>query len=107
MSERTLLRRFNEEVGMTPKAWLIQQQVFAAQRLLEASAAHLDDIALACGFASLEAFRLAFRKLPGWRRRSIASDSAPYRLSDASIAARPRVARGVPRADGRRWRSKR
>jgi AraC family transcriptional activator FtrA len=65
MSERTFLRRFNEEVGMTPKAWLIQQRVFAAQRMLEASASPMDDIAVACGFGSPEAFRLAFRKASG------------------------------------------
>lgn len=65
MSERTFLRRFSEEVGMTPKAWLSQQRVFAAQRLLEASASPIDDIALACGFGSIEAFRLAFRKTTG------------------------------------------
>ncbi|MCY1379176.1 HTH-type transcriptional regulator [compost metagenome] len=65
MSERTFLRRFHEEVGMTPKAWLIQQRVFAAQRLLEATVAPIDDIALACGFGSIEAFRLAFRKTTG------------------------------------------
>ncbi|MCY1514897.1 HTH-type transcriptional regulator CdhR [compost metagenome] len=65
MSERTFLRRFHEEVGMTPKAWLIQQRVFAAQRLLEATIAPIDDIALACGFGSIEAFRLAFRKTTG------------------------------------------
>jgi AraC family transcriptional activator FtrA len=65
MSERTFLRRFNEEVGMTLKAWLIQQRVFAAQRMLEASVSSMDDIALACGFGSPEAFRLAFRKTSG------------------------------------------
>ncbi|OHC65398.1 MAG: transcriptional regulator [Pseudomonadales bacterium RIFCSPLOWO2_02_FULL_63_210] len=65
MSERTFLRRFIEEVGMTPKAWLIQQRVFAAQRMLEASTSPMDDIALACGFGSPEAFRLAFRKTSG------------------------------------------
>lgn len=65
MSERTFLRRFGEQVGTTPKAWLTHQRVFAAQKLLETTQSSLEDIASACGFGSISAFRLAFRSEAG------------------------------------------
>jgi len=45
MSERTLLRRFQAEVGLAPKAWLLQERIRRAQCLLETTAASLEDIA--------------------------------------------------------------
>jgi AraC family transcriptional regulator, transcriptional activator FtrA len=63
MSERTLLRRFLAEVGMTPKAWLTQERVRCAQRLLETSDASMEEISATCGFRSLETFRATFRRM--------------------------------------------
>lgn len=51
MSKRTFARRFNEEVGMSPGRWLIQQRVARAQQLLESTDLPVDDIAGQVGFA--------------------------------------------------------
>jgi len=51
MSLRTFARRFNEEVGMSPGRWLIQQRVERARHLLETTDLPVDDIAGQIGFA--------------------------------------------------------
>jgi transcriptional regulator GlxA family with amidase domain len=51
MSLRTFARRFNEEVGMSPGRWLIQQRVERARHLLESTDLPVDDIAAQVGFA--------------------------------------------------------
>ena len=65
MSERTLLRRFFAEAGMTPAQWLTRERVALAQRLLETSRRSLPDVAEASGFGSTETFRAAFRRTLG------------------------------------------
>ncbi|MER7577161.1 helix-turn-helix domain-containing protein [Streptomyces sp. NPDC126514] len=52
MSRRTFARRFNEEVGLSPGRWLIQQRVARARHLLEASDLPVDHIAGEVGFAT-------------------------------------------------------
>ncbi|MCX4986323.1 GlxA family transcriptional regulator [Streptomyces sp. NBC_00572] len=52
MSLRTFARRFNEEVGMSPGRWLIQQRVARARHLLESTDLAVDDIAGEVGFAT-------------------------------------------------------
>lgn len=52
MSLRTFARRFNEEVGMSPGRWLIQQRVAGARRLLESTDLPVDQIAREVGFAT-------------------------------------------------------
>ncbi|MFI8763966.1 GlxA family transcriptional regulator [Streptomyces sp. R-07] len=52
MSLRTFARRFNEEVGMSPGRWLIQQRVGRARHLLESTDLAVDDIAGQVGFAT-------------------------------------------------------
>ncbi|MCD7438059.1 helix-turn-helix domain-containing protein [Streptomyces lincolnensis] len=52
MSLRTFARRFNEEVGLSPGRWLIQQRVARARHLLEASDLSVDHIAGQVGFAT-------------------------------------------------------
>ncbi len=52
MSPRTFARRFNEEVGLSPGRWLIQQRVARARHLLEASDLSVDQIAGRVGFAT-------------------------------------------------------
>ncbi|MFB7369298.1 GlxA family transcriptional regulator [Streptomyces sp. NPDC056222] len=52
MSLRTFARRFNEEVGMSPGRWLIQQRVDHARQLLESTDLAVDDIAGQVGFAT-------------------------------------------------------
>jgi AraC family transcriptional activator FtrA len=65
MSERTFLRRFRENVGMTPAAWLLRERIRRARDLLEEHHLALDDIAVACGFRSAETFRSAFKRIVG------------------------------------------
>jgi AraC family transcriptional activator FtrA len=65
MSERTFLRRFLSQTGITPKAWLQQESVRTAQRMLEASSAPLENVSSESGFTSVETFRAAFRKVTG------------------------------------------
>jgi transcriptional regulator GlxA family with amidase domain len=52
MSLRTFARRFNDEVGMSPGRWLIQQRVGRARQLLESSDLPVDQIAGEVGFAT-------------------------------------------------------
>jgi len=58
MSRRTFVRRFAEQVGTTPMRWLVGQRVLEAQRLLEATALDVDDVAEHCGFGSAAVLRL-------------------------------------------------
>jgi transcriptional regulator GlxA family with amidase domain len=51
MSLRTFVRRFTEEVGMSPGRWLIQQRVDRARHLLETTNLPVDEIAGQVGFA--------------------------------------------------------
>ncbi|WP_017237539.1 GlxA family transcriptional regulator [Streptomyces sp. SS] len=52
MSLRTFARRFDEEVGMSPGRWLIQQRVARARHLLESTDLPVDDIAGQVGFGT-------------------------------------------------------
>ncbi|MFJ2002741.1 GlxA family transcriptional regulator [Streptomyces chartreusis] len=52
MSLRTFARRFNDEVGLSPGRWLIQQRVGRARHLLESSDLPVDRIAIEVGFAT-------------------------------------------------------
>jgi AraC family transcriptional activator FtrA len=65
MSERTLMRRFQETAGMTPIAWLQRERMFRAREMLEASGRPLKDVSAQCGYESVETFRAAFRRIVG------------------------------------------
>jgi AraC family transcriptional regulator, transcriptional activator FtrA len=80
MSERTFLRRFTEAAGMAPQTWLQQQRIVRARQLLERrDAAAIDDIAAQCGYASVETFRAAFRRLVGVAPAAYRARFAPAR----------------------------
>ena len=73
-SSRTFARRFREETGTTPHAWLTQQRVRQAQRMLETTSLGIDEIAQGAGFGSSAALRASFRATVGvppaqYRRR--------------------------------------
>jgi transcriptional regulator GlxA family with amidase domain len=57
MAPRTFTRRFTEQIGTAPMRWLTGQRVLEAQRLLEATALGVDDIAEYCGFGSAGVLR--------------------------------------------------
>lgn len=73
MSPRSLARRFREQVGMTPAAWVARARVSAAQRLLETSDQPVEAVGAAVGFRAASAFRERFLEVAGttataWRR---------------------------------------
>lgn len=63
MSVRSLTRRFHEELGMSPMAWVTNRRIVRARELLEASDLSVEAIALRCGFPSAAALRAHFRRL--------------------------------------------
>lgn len=52
MSERTFARRFRDETGLTPAAWVTQQRVRHAQHLLETTDLTVDVIATRAGMGT-------------------------------------------------------
>lgn len=62
MSERTLLRRFEEATGCSPKQWITQERLSRARQLLEGGDLSVDQIAQACGFGSADTLRHHFRQ---------------------------------------------
>ncbi len=60
MSPRHFARTFSSEVGVTPARFVERARVEAARRLLEESAAGVDEIARRCGFGTAETLRRSF-----------------------------------------------
>jgi AraC family transcriptional activator FtrA len=65
MSTRTFVRRFQEEVGVSPGQWVLSQRVGAAQQLLEHSTLSVETIAQRVGFASALNLRRCFHRRVG------------------------------------------
>src|SRR5262245_53247070 len=65
MSTRTLSRRFREQVGATPAAWLAHARVRCAQRLLETTDLAVERVAAEAGFGSPAVMREHFRTVVG------------------------------------------
>jgi len=65
MSTRTLSRRFREQVGATPAAWLAQARVRRAQRLLETTDLAIEQVATEAGFGSASVMREHFGTVVG------------------------------------------
>jgi transcriptional regulator GlxA family with amidase domain len=65
MSTRTLSRRFREQVGATPAAWLAQARVRRAQRLLETTDLAIEHVAAEAGFGSAAVMREHFGTVVG------------------------------------------
>ncbi|HYN96066.1 MAG TPA: helix-turn-helix domain-containing protein [Pilimelia sp.] len=63
LSERTLARRFRDELGTTPLQWLLTQRVRLAQELLEATDEPVERIAHRTGFGSAASLRQHFGRL--------------------------------------------
>lgn len=61
MASRTFARRFKEEVGVTPHAWLTRQRLHRAQQLLETTDQPVERVARQAGFESAETLRHHFR----------------------------------------------
>jgi len=77
MSIRTLSRRFSQQVGETPRQWIVRARVRRAQALLETSTLAVEQVGAAVGFESPAAFRDRFGRIVGTNpqayRRAFAS----------------------------------
>ncbi|MBV1859224.1 MAG: helix-turn-helix domain-containing protein [Nannocystaceae bacterium] len=77
LSERTLSRRFRQQMGCTPAKWVNRARVNRAQRILETTSMPIEQVAEAAGFGSATAMRSCFRRLlrtsPQAHRRSFAA----------------------------------
>ena len=62
MSKRTFARRFLEATGSSPGAWLVDERVEAAKRILSSSDRSIEEVAEAVGVASAHALRHHFRR---------------------------------------------
>ncbi|WP_153503346.1 GlxA family transcriptional regulator [Cumulibacter manganitolerans] len=65
MSPRTFARRFREETGQTPGAWLTQQRIREAERLLEATDLPIDLVAQRAGLGTGASLRQHMRRTAG------------------------------------------
>jgi transcriptional regulator GlxA family with amidase domain len=63
MSSRTFARRFRDDVGTTPAAWLNRQRILRAQQLLETSDLGLESVARETGFGTAAVLRHHFLKV--------------------------------------------
>ncbi len=61
LSTRTLIRRFETELGTSPKQWLLQARLRRGRELLEATDLPVEHVAARAGFPSAGAFRSQFR----------------------------------------------
>lgn len=83
MSERTLLRQFRKEIGLSPSAWLASQRIRWTQEALESTDASLTEISEAAGFASVETFRSAFRREVGIAPSAYRSMNRPRKIDSS------------------------
>ncbi len=65
MSPRTFARRFKDEVGSSPHAWLVGQRVAAAEELLETTDRPIEWIATEVGFGNAATLRLHLGRARG------------------------------------------
>ncbi|MBS2539376.1 helix-turn-helix domain-containing protein [Catenulispora sp. NF23] len=91
VSPRTLARRFTEQLGTSPGAWLLSRRVAAARALLEQTDLPVEAIAARVGLASAVNLRRRFRvhvgTSPGaYRRASRNSPPAPTPAATFSAA---------------------
>lgn len=62
LSERTFARRFKDETGMTPAAYVETARVQAARVALETTAKGVEQVAMGAGFQNAERMRRAFQR---------------------------------------------
>ena len=70
ISQATLFRRFEREVGLTPVAWLTQERLQLARQLLEETALSIEDTAHRSGLGSAANLRTVFRRSTGLSPRA-------------------------------------
>ena len=82
MSERTFARRFKDETGSTPHAWVTARRVQHAEELLERTTLPVEQIAHDAGFGNAATLRAQFGRHRGispatYRRRFSLVDASP------------------------------
>lgn len=87
VSHQTLTRRFKSALGMTPKAYMQQMRVVAAQKMLEYTSRSIDDVARMVGYSDTRIFRSAFHKHTGsapkkWRATAFVVDDKNHPVID-------------------------
>lgn len=65
MSIRSFTRHFRAEIGLSPMAWLTAERVREAQRLLEATALSVEDVAARSGFGTATTLRVQLARAVG------------------------------------------
>lgn len=73
VSERTLARKFQSQLGMSPLAYLQSRRIAHAKQLLESSRMTLDRIVERCGYQDVASFRKLFARLVGMTPREYRS----------------------------------
>ena len=83
MSRRTLTRRFREETGVAPMAWLADARIDRARELLETTGEPIENIGRLTGLGAPASVRAAFHRRVGaspqayrsiFHHRSLASE---------------------------------
>ena len=64
-SQRTLNRRFQEQLGMSPAQWLVRARVRRGQELLESTSLSIEQIVSKVGLGSSANFRAQFVRQVG------------------------------------------
>lgn len=64
-SRRSLERAMNDRLGTTPRAWITEQRVTVACRLLETTELSVDQVATSAGYGSTPTLRRALAELRG------------------------------------------
>ena len=64
-TERTLTRRFKQQLGTTPHEWILRARVRRARALLDSADHTIEEIATRVGFQSAERLRRHFNRLVG------------------------------------------
>jgi len=89
MSTRNFARVFAQQFGITPGGYLLQLRVEAARRLLEQTDKGLTQVAIACGFRSVDVMRRAFLRALGTTplryRRHFQTPAATSRMRSAAL----------------------
>jgi transcriptional regulator GlxA family with amidase domain len=86
MSPRNFARRFRENMGATPAQYVQRLRVDAARRLLTEGDMATAEVAVRCGFGTVETMRLAFRrhfKVAPQQFRSMFRSAEPAMLVEA------------------------
>ncbi|WP_327581829.1 helix-turn-helix domain-containing protein [Nonomuraea sp. NBC_00507] len=65
MSRRTLIRRFNAEIGQPPMRWLLEARLSRARELLESTDLTVEGVARRCGLGTPVNFRTLFKEHVG------------------------------------------